>query len=268
MRTAHIGIILVLSFAARAMPLAAQGAPGASGAAKAPKHTEPPLPPPDTNSVVHGVARDSSGRALDSIEVFVVTSGRSTRTDDAGRYTIINLIEGPTELRARRVGWKPADTAVVLSARSNVAINFTLGSHLRALDTVRVTASQDGCAPRAFEGFACRRKAGVGVFRDSTEIAALHPEYIADMLEGIHGLRRDGRGVDAITRWRCLSVLVDGHPIMPVERRWYGTPWWMKNVVAIEFYEDADTAPKWYKGHAWGNGTPCSLIVYWLRGAR
>jgi hypothetical protein len=229
---------------------------------------------PDTNSVIRGFVRDSAGRALDSIEVFVITSGRSTHTDDAGRYTLTNLIEGPTELRARRVGWTPTDTAFVLSARSNAAINFTLGSHLRALDTVRVTASQDGCAPRAFGGFACRRKAGVGVYRDSTEIAALRPEYIADMLEGIHGLRRNGRDVEADTRWRCLSMLVDGHPVMPIESGWYGSSWWIKNVVAIEFYEDANTAPEWYKIFAAGGdigphqGARCSLIVFWLRGAR
>lgn len=166
------------------------------------------------------------------------------------------------------------DFAVVLSPHSNATVNFTLGSHLRALDTMRVTASQDGCAPRAFAGFTCRRKTGVGVYRDSTEIAALHPEYIADMFEGIHGLRRGGRNVEADTRWRCLSMLVDGHPVMPVERGWYASTWWIKNVVAIEFCEDADTASAWYKIWAYHDdigrqqNAPCSRIVFWLRGAR
>lgn len=274
MPAVRAGFISILLFTAPISVLGAQGASGTTGSGKAPSPADQRLHPPDTNSVVHGIVRDSAGRALDSIEVFVVTSGRGAHTDDAGRYSIPNLIEGPTELRARRVGWKPADTTIVLSARSNAAVNFTLGSHLRALDTVRVTASQDGCAPRAIAGFACRRKGGNGVYRDSTEIAALHPEYMADMLEGIHGLRRDGRNVEADTRWRCLSVLVDGHPMMPVERRWYGTPWWMQNVVAIEFYEDADTAPEWYKIFAAGGDigphrdARCSLIVFWLRGAR
>lgn len=248
--------------------LAAQGGTGTRTPAEARTRRLP-----DTNSVVRGIVRDSSGRALDSIEVFVVTSGRSTHTDDTGRYVIANLIEGPTEIRARRVGWRPADAAVVLSPRSDVAVNFTLGTRLPALDTVRVTAQVD-CAPRAIAGFTCRRKAGFGVYRDSTEIAALHPEHVADMLEGIPGLRRIGSNVEADTRWRCLSALVDGHPMTAIERRWYDSRWWMQNVVAIEFYEDADTAPEWYKIFAAGGDigphqdARCSLIVFWLRGSR
>lgn len=228
---------------------------------------------PDTTSTIHGVVKDSTGRALDSIEVYALTSGRSARTDVYGRYTLTNLIEGPTRLRARHVGWKPVDTTLVLAGHSDLTLNFTLGSRIGALDTVRVIAS---CPPRAFAGFTCRRKAGVGVFRDSAELAALKPEYIADMLDGIPGLRRVGNNAEATTRWRCLSILVDGHPPMPVEMMWYDTPWWVKNTVAIEFYQDASTAPEWYRIFAFGgtaaghrrSATPCSLIVYWLKGSR
>ncbi|HEV8410232.1 MAG TPA: hypothetical protein VGQ30_06970, partial [Gemmatimonadaceae bacterium] len=143
-----------------------------------------------------------------------------------------------------------------------------------ALDTIRVTASQDGCAPRAFAGFACRRKAGVGVYRDAAQIAALKPETLADMFEGIPGLRRDGAMLEATTRWRCLSFLVNGHPPMPSEKMWIREKWWLKNTVAFEFYEDANTAPEWYKIFAWGGdfaqrqSAPCSLIVFWLKGSR
>jgi hypothetical protein len=245
-----------------------------TGAAKPPAPKEQPRHDSDTNSVVHGIVRDSSGHALDSIEVYVLTSGRSARTDAYGRYTITNLIEGPTQLRARRVGWKAKDTTLVLTPHSDVSVNFTLGAHIAALDTIRVTSSQDGCAPRAFAGFACRRKAGVGVYRDAAEIAALKPETLADMLEGIPGLRRDGAMVEATTHWRCVSFLVNGHPPMQTELMWIKQKWWLKNTVALEFYEDAHTAPEWYKIFAWGGdfaqhqNAPCSLIVFWLKGSR
>jgi hypothetical protein len=143
---------------------------------------------PDTNSVVHGVVTDSAGRMLDSIEVYVVSSGRSARTDARGRYAIAHLIEGPTQLRARRLGWKPVDTTFVLGTHSDVIANFVMREHAPALDTIRVTTSQDDCAPRKLEGFACRRKAGVGVFRDAAQLAALHPETIADLFDGVPGL--------------------------------------------------------------------------------
>lgn len=58
--------------------------------------------------------RDSAGHPLDSIEVYVMTSGKSARTDAAGRYALMHLLDGPTRFRVRRVGWKPVDTVLVL----------------------------------------------------------------------------------------------------------------------------------------------------------
>ena len=227
---------------------------------------------PDTTSVIHGTVTDSAGRALDSIEVYVLTSGRSARTDARGRYVITGLIEGPTQLRARRLGLAPVDSSIVLGAHSDLAVDFTMAKRAPSLDTIRVTTSQDDCAPRRFEGFACRRKAGVGVYRDSAQLAALHPETIADMLEGVPGLRREGGDVVATTRWTCIIYLINGHPAMPTERSGYGKTPWVQDVVAVEFYENANTAPAWYKNFTWVNhkyyNSPCSLIVYWTKGAR
>jgi hypothetical protein len=254
-----VGPLLLLMIASR---MEAQG-----GRASSPKFT-----PPDTMSTVRGTVTDSVGHALDSVEVYVMTSGQSVRTDAGGRYVLNNLLSGPTRLRARRVGWRPVDTAFVLVRHGSAEMNLMLGGRVTSLDTIRVRTSQDDCAPRKFAGFTCRRQAGIGVFRDSAELAALHPEYIADLFDGMPGLRRDGRGVQATTRWTCLYYLVDGHPPMSVERLMYGRPPWVKDVVAVEFYENANTAPAWYKNFTWVERahltTPCSLIVYWTRGTK
>jgi hypothetical protein len=158
---------------------------------------------PDTTSIVRGVVTDNTGHPLDSIEVYVMTSGQSVRTNAVGHYELRHLPDGPTRLRARRVGWSPVDTAIVLSKHAATTINLTLVTRVSALDTIRIRSSQDNCAPRNFYGFACRRRAGVGVFRDSAELAALNPEYDADLFDGVPGLRRDGRDVIAVTHWRC-----------------------------------------------------------------
>jgi hypothetical protein len=183
------------------------------------------------------------------------------------------LIEGPTRLRARRLGWKPIDTTFTLGAHSDIAVTFVMRERASALDTIRVTTSQDDCAPRKFAGFECRRKAGVGVFRDAAQLAALHPETIADLFDGVPGLRRMGAAIEATTRWRCLYYLIDGHPPMSVERINYAKLPWVKDVVAVEFYEDAHTAPEWYQNYTWvptahGQILRCSLIVYWTKGAK
>ncbi len=229
--------------------------------------TKPKFVAPDTLSTVRGTVTDPSGHPLDSIEVYVMTSGQSVRPDATGRYTIINLLNGPTRLRARRVGWRPVDTSFVLARHGIVEMNFVLSGRVTALDTIRVRTSQDDCAPRNFYAFACRRRAGVGVFRDSAEIAALKPDWDADLFDGIPGLRRDGHGVVAVTHWRCISRLINGHPPTLFDRESAKMLGWIKDVKAIEFYADSHDVPKWYQVYAWPRGSPypCSLIVYWTK---
>jgi hypothetical protein len=264
----RIPCILLTLVAFATAPLTAQTSVGASRPAPADRSATTVRRGPDTLSTIGGEVSDSVGRPLAGVELYVVTSGRSTRTDANGRYLLHNVIEGPTQVRARRVGLRPVDTAFVLQARANMTLNMVLDSRPLALDTVRVTASQDDCPPRSFEGFSCRRKAGVGVFRDSAELAALHPQTIADMFEGVRGLRREGGGVVAVTHWRCLTVLINGHLPLPSEVHGYGSAAWIAGIAAEEFYEDGDTAPSWYRVFASRRATPCSLIVYWTRNAR
>lgn len=252
--------------------LACAPALSAQGAASAPpstpaRQTPPKFIAPDTMSAVRGTVTDDAGHPLDSIEVYVTTSGQSTRTDAEGRYLLAHLLSGPTRLRARRVGWRPADTVFVLPLHGSVTMNFTLAGRVSALDTIRIRTSQDDCAPRNFYGFTCRRRAGIGVFRDSAELAALKPDYDADLFDGIPGLRRDGQGVIAVTHWRCVARLINGHPPTPYDLASAKMLGWVKDVKAIEFYADANDAPKWYKVYTWPRYslTPCSLIVYWTR---
>jgi hypothetical protein len=253
-----------IAIAAIVLSSANSGAQGAGGAAR---QVQPKFTPPDTLSSVAGVVTDPSGHPLDSIEVFVTTSGQTVRTDSAGRYRLGNLLSGPTRLRARRVGWKPVDTAFVLARNSSATLNFVLSGRVSALDTIRIRSSQDDCAPRNFYGFACRRRAGIGVFRDSADLAAIKPDYWADMFDGMPGLRRDGHDVLAVTHWRCLVYLVNGRPPMVYDMVMKERPMYVNDVKAIEFYADANDAPKWYKVYTWprGSSVPCSLIVYWTR---
>jgi hypothetical protein len=225
---------------------------------------------PDTLSALRGTVTDSAGHPLDSIEVFVMTSGQTTRTDRNGRYFFPNLLDGHTRVRARRVGWTPVDTAFTLPRHVAFTVNLTLRTRLATLDTIRVTSSQDDCAPRLYSGFACRRRAAVGVFRDSAELAALKPDWDADLFDGIPGLRRDGHGVLAVTHWRCISRLVNGRPPTPIERIDARRLGYVKDIVAIEFYADANDAPKWYKVFTWppSSSVPCSLIIYWTKGPK
>ena len=222
--------------------------------------------PHDTASEVMGTVTDSAGTPLAGAEVYVVTSGRAGRADGTGRYAVGELLQGPTRLRARIPGWEPADTEITLAPHSAATLNFVLRPQTATLPPVRVSSVQE-CPRQSLDGFACRRRAGLGVFRDARELAALSPIYFADLFDGVAGLRRVplrlDEGIEVTTQWRCIVYLENGR-----------VPSWTNvmrinflDIVAFEFYDTQDAVPEWYKSYAWSGHEPCSLIVLWMRGA-
>lgn len=220
----------------------------------------------DTASTVMGTVTDSTGEPVSDAEVYVVTSGRAGHTDATGRYAVGQLLQGPTRLRARVPGWEPADTEVTLPPRRSETINFVLKRQAAVLAAVNVTSTQD-CPRQSLDGFTCRRRVGLGVFRDAREIAALTPIYFADIFDGVAGVRRVplplDEGIEATTQWRCIVYLENGR-----------VPSWTNvmrinflDIVAFEFYDSPESIPAWYRSYAWSGPEPCSLIVLWMRGA-
>ena len=179
--------------------------------------------------------------------------------------------------------WKAIDTSVFVAAKTPLQVHLVLAHLAQDLEAVHVI-SQDECPSKTLEGFDCRRRAGIGAFRDSAEIAALHPVCVSDITYGMEGLRRTpgSRGCSSFiptAGWRCLKVLVDGAPARMALR--------MTDYIGEEFYADYRDAPEWYKQYAFDNsrvavplhqdfkggpfvyrtpavgGRNCSLIVYW-----
>ena len=240
----------------------------------------------DTSAVVRGTVTDSSGRPIESVEISAPTVGRVVRTDSAGRFAITGLFPGRNRVLVRRLGWKAIDTSVVVALRFPLQLHIVLASLAQGLETIRVV-SQDECPSKTLEGFECRRRAGIGAFRDSAEIAAIHPSCTSDVTYGMQGLRRVP-GVPCplyvpTAGWRCVKVLVDGAPPSAGN----GVPGRMTDFVGVEFYANYRDVPEWYKqsaydgpkaavplhqdvrGHEFIYRTPalggrnCSLIVYW-----
>ena len=234
---------------------------------------------------VRGVIVDSAGHPLESVEISALTVGRFARTDSAGRFSIGGLIAGRNRLLVRRLGWKALDTTVIIDPKAPLEVRLVLARLAQNLQAVHVT-SQDECPTRTLEGFECRRRAGLGAFRDSAEIAALKPTCQEHIIDGMTGLRLVPAficpGYMATTGWRCLVTLVDGLP-----PRFGHAPALMKDYVGVEFYADYKNAPEWYKQFAFANftipvpthpsapgramiyrepalpGRECSLLVFW-----
>jgi hypothetical protein len=232
---------------------------------------------------VSGRVVDSDGRPVESVEISATTVGRFARTDSAGRFFIAGLLVGRNRMLARRLGWKAVDTSIVADANTPASLTIVMRRVAQDLASVHIV-SQDECPTRTLEGFDCRRRAGLGAFRDSTEIAALKPFCQEHIIDGMAGLRLVPHlgcpSYEATTGWRCLKILVDGLPNQ-------GAPRLMKDYVGVEFYADYAKAPDWYKQYAFDQSTQgvptrqlgpgqdiiyrqsslpgrnCSLIVYW-----
>ena len=239
----------------------------------------------DTIAIVRGTVTDSGGRPLESVELSAPIIGHVVRTDSAGGFVITGLFPGKTRLLARRVGWKAIDTSVVVAVKTPLQLHLVLTRVAQDLETVHII-SQAECPIKTLEGFDCRRGAGIGAFRDSAEIAALHPVCASDITYGMQGLRRvPGSPGDPCPRfiptegWRCVKILVDGAPGSPPGR--------LTDYIGVEFYAHYEDAPEWYKQYAFDGarasvplhqafkggpfvyrtpavgGRNCSLIVYW-----
>lgn len=219
---------------------------------------------------VRGIVTDTTGRPLADVEVMSVNAERSTRTGRDGKYTLTRLPFGQQLLIARIPGYQVGQAPIKMLDANAPTADFRLRRVVQAIDTVRIV-SHDGCSPYDLGGFDCRRRAGIGQFRSTEELAALRPRYWADMFEGLDGLKRipmhrpnedPDWTVRSTTGWSCLKESWDGRDKSASDERLRP-----KDIVAIEHYELYEKVPAAYKRLAWPQGQtrPCALVIYWTR---
>ncbi len=221
---------------------------------------------------VRGQVTDSAGAPMRGVEVLVLKQDRSVRTDAEGRFLLRGLPWGQAVLMARSPGWKPQDQVVLLGdTGADREVRFSLSRAVQVIDTARIV-SQDGCAAFRYDGFECRRRAGIGQFRGVDELEALRPEYWADMFEGMNGLRKEPwrdqqRGrldwtVASTTGWRCLMEGFNGRHRTAREEIIY-----QNQIHSIEYFDVYERVPEAYKRLAWpsGQAQPCALVMYWTK---
>lgn len=221
-------------------------------------------------ATITGVVRDTAKRPIADAEVMIIAPEMRVRTDSSGAFRISGLAAGTYEVRARRIGYFPAQTKVVLRERTTKPLIFELPSRTVMLDTVTVTSR---CADTEFGGFLCRQRKGSGVFMDIEQIDSAKPRFPADLfrrpgfrVEAATG-RNGGLRVVPLTGWRCMKALVNGRPpslTNPV-------PSWPNVIVGLEIYANPDSIPTEYQRYQWSQvkmgrqmvNARCSLTVYW-----
>jgi TonB-linked SusC/RagA family outer membrane protein len=106
---------------------------------------------------ITGVVTDSAGHAgIADVQVSVapvgVTEGpgmRGARTAIGGRFTITGVPAGSVVVRARLIGYQPAERTVTVQAGQAVTVDITLVAQLTILDQVVVTGTPGATQRRA-----------------------------------------------------------------------------------------------------------------------
>jgi hypothetical protein len=69
-------------------------------------------------------------------------------------------------LLVRRLGWRAIDTRITVDTLGTRNLRLVLTPVAEELQAVHIV-SQDDCPIRTLEGFECRRRGGIGAYRDS-----------------------------------------------------------------------------------------------------
>ena len=161
-----------------------------------------------------GVIRDSVGGPIAAVELWERESGRRTRTDTAGAYTLRNLQPGHVYVEVRRIGFRTMAIDTTLREGERLEIDVNMSVVPRRLAGVTVS-ERDGEVTRSMLDFERRRRAGMGVFVTRQQIEDEQPQHLSDMFRTVPGVVVRGGGFGGyslrIVRGMCQPYyIVDG----------------------------------------------------------
>jgi hypothetical protein len=218
---------------------------------------------------IAGTVRDSAAQPMPDADVIVRPGNHRARTDSTGHFLISDMDGGSYSVYARKIGYAPERWDIKLSKSGRIDLKIVL--RRQQLDTVVVTASRN-CPAYSLDGFACRRRAGGGVYLDYPDIDERGVTYTGDLFREIPGFRttlvstRSGLipvGIHA-NGFGCIRALVDGRPASPATP----VPTYTGDLSAMEVYLQPDSVPAAYQRYTWPDGDltrtgRCSVVVYW-----
>jgi hypothetical protein len=191
-------------------------------------------------------------------------------SDDDGAFVIDLEGGGIFSLAVSRVGYQSFSyDTVEVAAGERVVLEVRLGVRAVPLEPVVVSARSRVRAPaieRFYERLERGRRAGTGHFFDRSDIEALQPSRVSDLLRRVSGVRVvPGRGghEDAVRmRGDCIPALfIDGSQINRADRhdsldRYVST----LAIEGVEVYRGPATAPaEYFDRHG------CGVVLVWTR---
>lgn len=119
----------------------------------------------------------------------------STRSGEAGYFIIRGVVEGAQSVHVQRVGFRPSDFSVTVSAGLTTALEARLIIKVVTLDTARVTGKSDNGKPARlaytsrYDEFYERRKTSGGRFFTHEELEQKAATSLVDVFRTVSGMQ-------------------------------------------------------------------------------
>ncbi|MGH7663571.1 MAG: TonB family protein [Gemmatimonadaceae bacterium] len=214
---------------------------------------------------VTGFVRDESGAAIVSAQVRIAGTALANSSDERGAFRITSVPAGSQTLNVRRLGFQPAERAIIVEPGVAATVQFVLAHAMTVLDPVRVEGRRQREAG-FMAGFYSRRRAGIGKFITREDIERIRPSVTTDLLRMMPAARISygdfGRRTVTFRNSRCTpTVWMDGSPAGAA----YFDPDLLdpRSIEAIEVYPGAASVPMEFRTYP--NYGTCGVILVWFR---
>jgi carboxypeptidase family protein/TonB-dependent receptor-like protein len=217
---------------------------------------------------VAGIVKDSAGVVIPSVEVVVIKTGVTVRSDTRGRFIIAGVPVGTTDISFRRISFAPIILHFPVTEDDTVEATVTLGaSTAQALPATVVDVPAEH--QRRLDAFEAHRRTGAGHFITRDDIERRSPRRLTDLLRSVPGtsvgLDRNGmpilqfsgtpHGSNCVPAYfmdglRVRTLNIDDIPPVDVE--------------GIELYSGAAGLPPEYNQFI-GSTAVCGTVVIWTR---
>ena len=218
-----------------------------------------------------GIVTDQvSGKPVAGVVVNVAGIGRVATTDEAGRFSLSELIPGRHDVVFSHLGYQQRSESIEVETEHVVKLQIALTVDAIALDPIEVTVDRQDRNLQSV-GFYQREEDGWGDFLDREDIEYWNPVRLTSALTRFPGVttvpnpEMPSRGFLAFRRMGSLcipTVYLDGVRIGG-DRNPAGIDDIVDpSVVAgVEVYRSTAGMPPQY----WGTGATCGVVLIWLR---
>ena len=222
---------------------------------------------------VTGVVRNRNGSVIPGATVVAIGTDSRTLADEAGGFTLRDVVAGPRIVEAQAIGYPPGRTQTTVRPGITQRVEILVGDSISVLDPVTVEGRYEPYLARV--GFERRRNAAQGHFLDTTDIrnaGAVQFEQVFRMVPGVRLLpngssylvelqRGQGLPNPALANYCPPSYFIDGvyFPLPPIKTP--SLPVVPEEVLAIEVYSNIFSAPPQYQRL----DSSCGVILVWTK---